>query len=133
QCDPVGNFCDPDVAQPFTLRTSVAAGALEILRLDAEVNGGGEPGGSNTDATAAVDPTIIIDPDFPFKDDYHLVFSPNLLVPASPAPETPGWLLMLTGAGVVGLRGCRGRYVAGRLLVAMGLAGVGLRVRRGQG
>ena len=54
--------------------------------------------------SAAIDPTIEIDPSFPFRDDFHLVFSSNLFSSAPSAVALPPTsLLALAGAAVLAL------------------------------
>jgi len=103
QCDPVHDFCDPDMVDPFVVTISGTPGTVETVILIANVNGGAENGGSGLGASASVDPTIIIDPNFPFKNDFHLVFSDNLFAPSAPVPAPASWILLLAGGSLIGL------------------------------
>ena len=64
-------------------------------------NAAGE--GNSTSWGALADPTIVIDPAFPFKDAFELTFSANLFSGARaavPGPPTP--LLLLAGLAALG-------------------------------
>jgi hypothetical protein len=101
--------CDPDFLQAFHLNIAVTPDLPVQVILAVDVTADNEPpipsGNRHADATAKADPTITIDPNFPFKDDFHLVFSPNLVAPISsvPAPEPPNWTLMLSGLSIAAL------------------------------
>jgi hypothetical protein len=66
--------------------------------------------------SATADPTIVIDPSFPFRDDFELLFSPNLSVVSgpgpSPAPAPETLEMTLLGMGVLALA----RWRVGRRL-----------------
>ena len=87
------------IAQVVTGSLS-ASGAVSIV---------GEPAdGASLTAlySATADPTIMIDPSFPFKDDFDLIFSPNLSIGSpgpGPAPAPSTLLEIVTGMGVLAL------------------------------
>ena len=55
----------------------------------------------NAQYSALSDPAIEIDPSFAFKDDFELVFSPNLFSPTSAVPEPSSTLLFAAGLGLL--------------------------------
>jgi len=105
-------FCEPDVSKQFAGKFDVAPDrelpvVLTANTFIADDLVGGAPPGTKAQALAIADPTIVIDPNFPFKDDFEVVFSPNLIPPLpapSPAsvPEPPTWALMAFGLGAAG-------------------------------
>jgi hypothetical protein len=94
--------CTLDVFEPFRALLSVAPGQDEEIFMTATALADSETGGGQAFATAGADPTVIIDPTFPFKDHFELIFSPNLGARGSPVPEPPSWSLLLAGLGIMG-------------------------------
>jgi len=87
----VHEFLDFDI--PFEMEASALAFPHQFINADYDAS-----------AVAILDPTIAIDPSFPFPDDVQLVFSSNLFsAEAAPVPG-PGTLILL-GSGLAGLAG----------------------------
>jgi hypothetical protein len=97
------DMCDPDVFEPFRVQIDVNPGQDKEIFLSISALADSETGGGNANASATADPTITIDPGFPFKDHFDLVFSPNLVAPISSVPEPPSWTLVLSGLSIIGL------------------------------
>jgi hypothetical protein len=85
-------FLDTDV--PFTMKAGAAVFPRQLLNADYDAS-----------AVGILDPTIVIDPSFPFLDDVQLVFSANLFAPEVAAVPEPGTLL-LVGLGLLVVGAC---------------------------
>src|SRR5262249_54875580 len=100
--DCVASFSAPFSRQGFAPPGIVLGGELDVTGF-----GGGEASSPDQLFSAGwdvvADPTVIVDPTFPFKDDFALVFSPNLFVAPTAVPEPSTYLLF--GTGLVSLLG----------------------------
>jgi len=100
-----------DISLPYSFEFLVPIAQVVTGSLSASgtVSIVGEPAdGASLTAlySATADPTIMIDPSFPFKDDFDLIFSPNLSIGSpgpGPAPAPSTLLEIVTGMGVLAL------------------------------
>lgn len=100
-----------DISLPYSFEFLVPIAQVVTGSLSASgtVSIVGEPAdGASLTAlySATADPTIMIDPSFPFKDDFDLIFSPNLSIGSpgpGPAPAPSTLLEIVMGMGVLAL------------------------------
>jgi len=100
-----------DISLPYSFEFLVPIAQVVTGSLSASgtVSIVGEPAdGASLTAlySATADPTIMIDPSFPFRNDFELIFSPNLSIGSaepSPAPAPSTLLEIVMGMGVLAL------------------------------
>jgi len=113
-----------DISLPYSFEFLVPIAQVVTGSLSASgtVSIVGEPAdGASLTAlySATADPTIMIDPSFPFRNDFELIFSPNLSIGSAepspaPAPSTLLEIVMGMGVLVLGRRRRRGGATSSR-------------------
>jgi len=102
-CAPPENYPGAECGgEPFDATLDVAAlpGAVLTVTIEALASGGPGASGGSLAASASVDPIVAIDPAFPRRDEFRLVFSAGV----NPVPEpTAGAGALAAIAGVLAL------------------------------